>query len=192
MLVFANRFYSGKECHDRWMRVLKPGSRKGQWTDTEDRIVFEAVTNSVEQPFTRWSDLAQQLPGRVGKQVRDRWVNHLNPSINHLPFSKEDDLKLWEGHCLLGKRWVEISAKYYNSTRSENHIKNRWYSATFKKFVTSEFGPDAYRIGNEQGGLGGDLPGFSAATGTLLNPLNSKDNCSTEAAVKAEPTATQV
>jgi hypothetical protein len=81
------------------------------------------VNNSVEDPFTRWSDLAQQLPGRVGKQVRDRWVNHLNPSINHLPFSKEDDLKLWEGHCALGKRWVEISAKYFKSTRSENHIK---------------------------------------------------------------------
>jgi hypothetical protein len=51
---------------------------------------MDAVTNSIEEPFTRWSDLAQQLPGRVGKQVRDRWVNHLNPAINHLPFNKED------------------------------------------------------------------------------------------------------
>ncbi|KAL7506907.1 hypothetical protein ACHAXN_009752 [Cyclotella atomus] len=151
---------TGKECYDRWTRFLKPGSRKGQWTEAEDRIVFEAVSNSSEDPFTRWSDLAQQLPGRVGKQVRDRWVNHLNPNINHLPFSKEDDLKLWEGHCALGKRWVEISAKHFNNTRSENHIKNRWYSASFKKFITAEFGPDAYRIGNEQGGTGVDLPGF--------------------------------
>lgn len=116
-------FCSGKECYDRWTRFLKPGSRKGQWTEAEDRVVFEAVSNSPEDPFTRWSDLAQQLPGRVGKQVRDRWVNHLNPNINHLPFSKEDDLKLWEGHCALGKRWVEISAKHFNNTRSENHIK---------------------------------------------------------------------
>jgi len=155
---------SGKECHDRWTRFLKPGSRKGQWTEAEDRIVYDAVTNSIEDPFTRWSDLAQSLPGRVGKQVRDRWVNHLNPNINHLPFGKEDDLKLWEGHCALGKRWVEISSKYFKSTRSENHIKNRWYSASFKKFITGEFGPDAYRIGNEQGGLGVDLPGFRATT----------------------------
>merc|ERR1712238_237850 len=135
---------SAKECHERWIRYLKPGVRKGQWTDQEDTIVIDAVTNSSEQPFTRWSDLAQQLPGRVGKQIRDRWVNHLNPNINHLPFSREDDLLLWEGHKKLGKRWVEISTKSFSSTRSENHIKNRWYSASFKKFISNEFGPDAY------------------------------------------------
>jgi hypothetical protein len=138
---------SAKECHERWIRYLKPGVRKGQWTDHEDAIVIEAVATSSEQPFTRWSDLAQRLPGRVGKQIRDRWVNHLNPNINHLPFARDDDLLLWEGHKKLGKRWVEISTKYFESSRSENHIKNRWYSASFKKFITNEFGPDAYSGG---------------------------------------------
>jgi hypothetical protein len=138
---------TAKECHERWIRYLKPGVRKGQWTDQEDAIVIEAVTTSSEQPFTRWSDLAQRLPGRVGKQIRDRWVNHLNPNINHLPFSREDDLLLWDGHKKLGKRWVEISTKFFNCARSENHIKNRWYSASFKKFISNEFGPDAYSGG---------------------------------------------
>jgi Myb-like DNA-binding domain len=138
---------TAKECHERWIRYLKPGVRKGQWTDHEDAIVMEAVSTSSEQPFTRWSDLAQRLPGRVGKQIRDRWVNHLNPSINHLPFSREDDLLLWEGHKKLGKRWVEISTKYFNNSRSENHIKNRWYSASFKKFITNQFGAEAYSGG---------------------------------------------
>ena len=142
-----NRGRSAKECHERWIRYLKPGVRKGQWTDHEDAVVMEVVTTSTEQPFTRWSDLAQRLPGRVGKQIRDRWVNHLNPAINHLPFSREDDLNLWEGHRQLGKRWVEISTKNFNNTRSENHIKNRWYSASFKKFISNEFGPEAYNGG---------------------------------------------
>ena len=168
---------SAKECHERWIRYLKPGVRKGQWTDHEDAIVVDVVTSSAEQPFTRWSDLAQKLPGRVGKQIRDRWVNHLNPNINHMPFSKEDvsdgcvasarfcctlihfantsfhyllqDLLLWEGHKQLGKRWVEISTKFFNSSRSENHIKNRWYSASFKKFIANEFGPNAHGGGGK-------------------------------------------
>jgi len=135
---------TAKECHERWIRYLKPGVRKGQWTDHEDAIVVEAVTTSNEQPFTRWSDLASRLPGRVGKQIRDRWVNHLNPNINHMPFSRDDDLLLWNGHKKYGKRWVEISTQCFNSSRSENHIKNRWYSASFKKFIANEFGPDAY------------------------------------------------
>ena len=153
---------SAKECHERWIRYLKPGVRKGQWTDQEDAIVMEAVTGSKEQPFTRWSDLAQRLPGRVGKQIRDRWVNHLNPNINHLPFSREDDLLLWNGHQKVGKRWVEIATKFFKSSRSENHIKNRWYSASFKKFISNEFGPHAYsgskssnRSPKKEGGGGG-------------------------------------
>jgi hypothetical protein len=149
---------SAKECHERWIRYLKPGVRKGQWTDHEDAIVIDAVGTSTEQPFTRWSDLAQQLPGRVGKQIRDRWVNHLNPNINHLPFAREDDLLLWEGHKKLGKRWVEISTKYFNSSRSENHIKNRWYSASFKKFITNEFGSEAYSGGKISSSMKKDSP----------------------------------
>lgn len=79
-----------EDVQERWVRYLKPGSRKGQWTKEEDNIVQEAVEQSNENPFTRWSDLSRELPGRVGKQVRDRWVNHLNPALSHEPFSKED------------------------------------------------------------------------------------------------------
>ena len=78
------------DVQERWVRYLKPGSRKGQWTKEEDNIVREAVEQSNENPYTRWSDLSRELPGRVGKQVRDRWVNHLNPALSHEPFSKED------------------------------------------------------------------------------------------------------
>mmetsp|Transcript_45153 Transcript_45153/g.52081 ORF Transcript_45153/g.52081 Transcript_45153/m.52081 type:complete len:693 (-) Transcript_45153:10-2088(-) len=125
-------------------------ARKGQWTDAEEAIISLCVTNSSEQPFTRWTDLEQQLPGRGGKQIiRDRWVNHLNPNINHRPFSQEDDLLLWEGHTKYGKRWVEISTNSFHSTRSENHIKNRWHSAPFKTFILQKFGPDAY-LGDTQ------------------------------------------
>ena len=75
---------------ERWVRHLKPGAKKGQWTDEEDAIVSTSVLNSPEEPFSRWSELAKELPGRVGKQVRDRWVNHLNPAISRLPFTKEE------------------------------------------------------------------------------------------------------
>lgn len=139
--------YSARECHERWIRYLKPGFRKGQWTAEEDAIVMKAVTESTEQPFARWSDLAEHIPGRVGKQIRDRWINHLNPDINHLPFSRDDDLLLWTAHETIGKRWVEIAATFFKSTRSENQIKNRWHSAAFKQVIAYEFGPQVYPSG---------------------------------------------
>jgi len=114
-----------------------------EWQDHEDALVIEAVATCKHHPFTTWSQLAQKIPGRNGKQIRDRWVNHLNPNINHLPFSKEDDMKLWEGHKQLGKKWVEVSTKFFNQSRSENQCKNRWHSVQFKKFA-AEFGPSEY------------------------------------------------
>ena len=168
---------SARECHDRWTRYLKPGSRKGQWSEQEDAIVLRVIfatgglgissanemsgknkdgsskdkktrgrilVNSSGTHFTQWADLSPQLPGRTGKQIRDRWVNYLNPAINHMPFTCHDDMMLWNGHSRYGKRWVEISTKVFHSTRSENHIKNRWYSAAFKKFVYIEFGKETY------------------------------------------------
>ena len=65
--------------------------RGGAFSEEEDAIIKEYVMNSVEKPFTSWSVLAKsKLEGRAGKQVRDRWVNHLNPALNKLPFNRED------------------------------------------------------------------------------------------------------
>lgn len=108
---------------------------------------MKAVMDSKEQPFNRWSELADRLPGRVGKQIRDRWINHLNPDINHHPFSRDDDLLLWTAHAKVGKKWVEIAATFFKSSRSENQIKNRWHSAAFKQLIADEFGPHAYDSG---------------------------------------------
>ena len=115
-----------------------------KWTDQEDAILSETVLTSSEQPFKSWTSLVNLFPGRNGKKIRDRWVNHLDPNLNLAPFSREDNILLWEGRKTYGNKWVEISANCFNLTRSENHVKNQWYSASFKKFVAGEFGPEAY------------------------------------------------
>ena len=123
------------------------GKKKNpRWTDQEDSIITDAVINSLEKPFTRWCDLSQKLPNRDGKRIRDRWVNQLDPNINRLPFSREDDLLLWEGQKKFGTKWAEISRSksFFNYTRSPNQINTRWYSPPFKKFISNSFGPDAY------------------------------------------------
>ena len=77
-------------------------------------------------------------------------LNHTFRLVKQQQNTKQlQDLLLWEGHRLIGKRWVEISTKFFKGSRSENHIKNRWYSAAFKKFIAKEMGPDAYRLGND-------------------------------------------
>ena len=67
--------------------MLRPGLIKGAWTKEEDAIVRDAVIlGGVGN--VKWSVIAQDLPGRLGKQARERWYNHLDPSLNKDPWSE--------------------------------------------------------------------------------------------------------
>jgi len=49
--------------------VLNPDLVKGAWTKSEDDRILELVT---KHGATKWSMIAQHLPGRIGKQCRER------------------------------------------------------------------------------------------------------------------------
>lgn len=88
------------QCLHRWQKVLKPDLVKGPWSKEviiifcpifpymkgsifvfqndiillvrllqEDSLLIELVGNFSEK---KWSEIAEQLPGRMGKQCRER------------------------------------------------------------------------------------------------------------------------
>jgi hypothetical protein len=38
-----------------------------------------------------WSLISTHLTGRLGKQCRERWYNHLSPKISKIPWTLEED-----------------------------------------------------------------------------------------------------
>jgi len=126
---------------------------EGQWTEAEDAIIMKAVSESNAKPFTSWTALSEFLPGRTGKQIRERWFNSLDPNINKSPFTPEDDSLLWESHKQYGKKWVEIASKAFNGFRSANQVKNRWHSAKFKDIIQTKYGEGAYQRANTAAAL---------------------------------------
>lgn len=78
-----------------------------------------------------WKEVSKLIGTRTPKQCRERWVNHLNPSLKKTPWTPRQEWILFLTQKLLGNRWTEIKRIF--TERSENDVKNRWYSKFNKK-----------------------------------------------------------
>lgn len=62
---------------------------------------------------------------REGKQIKDRFINHLNKNINRHKLSTQDNLII-KWYKIYGNIWSELSKKLQE--RAPDMIKNRFYS----------------------------------------------------------------
>jgi myb proto-oncogene protein len=112
--------------------IIKMSKRK-VWASEEDSAIRTLVA---EFGIKQWTTVAREietrygLPGRTGKQCRERWHNHLDPDINKSRWTKAEDRLIFELQKLHGNRWAEIARQLPG--RTDNSIKNRYYSAIRK------------------------------------------------------------
>lgn len=94
---------------------------KKKFTEEEDLKLCQLV----EQNGARnWNIIAQSIPGRTGRQCRDRYQNYLCPGFFNGQWTKEEDELLHEKFLLMPYKWSKMM-KYFPK-RTASSIRNRW------------------------------------------------------------------
>lgn len=113
---------TAKQIMQRWRQVLNPDLRKGAWTKEEDERILQWVK---ENGTGKWKELSLSIPGRIGKQLRERWYNHLDPTLKKGGFTEAEDEMIIDMHQRVGSAWQRISEVLPG--RSANSVKNRYH-----------------------------------------------------------------
>ncbi|XP_047951383.1 transcription factor MYB14-like [Salvia hispanica] len=68
----------GKSCRLRWVNYLKPGLKRGNFSEEEQRLVVELHA----ELGNKWSAIAAKLPGRTDNEIKNFWHTHLEKRRN--------------------------------------------------------------------------------------------------------------
>lgn len=117
------------------MDPIELPSKRKHWSPQEDEAIRELVGRYTD---CKWTEISKKLQtdynliGRTGKQCRERWFNHLSPSINKDPWTIKEQTILFSKHKELGNYWANIMV--YLPGRSENAVKNQFYSLLRRQY----------------------------------------------------------
>ena len=97
----------------------KPTYKKSMWTEGEDEQLRRAIK---EVGFNNWSVVAAMVPGRTGKQCRERWFGMLSPDLAKEDWTPEEDQLLLRLHSEYGAGTFVVNSKAH---QNGHEIQNR-------------------------------------------------------------------
>ncbi|KAK4750432.1 hypothetical protein SAY87_003914 [Trapa incisa] len=71
-----------KSCRLRWANYLRPGIKRGSFTQDEENIIIHLQ----ELLGNRWAAIASYLPQRTDNDIKNYWNTHLKKKLRRLQF----------------------------------------------------------------------------------------------------------
>eukprot|EP00347_Sterkiella_histriomuscorum_P009491 403341010 len=121
-----------EDIKDRYKRLTE-ATVKGTWTQEEDSIIMREY----KKLGRNWGLIAKKVPGRSGKQIRERYVNYLEKkdNIKKEQFSEEEDDLIMKYFDIYPHDWNKISENV--KTKSASQIKKRFVNFLREKKLES-------------------------------------------------------
>ena len=110
------------DCFIRF-KSLNPYIKRGDWTNAEDSKLIHFYLAYGKN----WAKIAKHFPNRNSQQIRNRYINYLDPNISKSKFTFEEDRYILYLHSIYGNKWSKIQKHIPN--RSQDMIKNRFNSS---------------------------------------------------------------
>jgi myb proto-oncogene protein len=151
------------QCLQRWSKALNPNLEKGEchlyqclvagrvcltappylfegrWHPEEDQQLHKlAKEHGLNwKMVTRFWVTGGQCRDRTGKQIRDRWISMLDPSINKGPWTAAEDQLLLEQHSIMGNAWTKIALLLPGRTGNKAKARYRILDAMVRHITPS-------------------------------------------------------
>lgn len=107
---------TGKQIRDRFLNILRPNLKKGEWTLQEDALLM-GLSHKIGH---KWSSIAKHMPGRSEAQVKNRFYSHIKKRLEGGKGAEEEVISI--------PRFEPSSAASFlaESTEMEGEGSRRW------------------------------------------------------------------
>ena len=125
----AGRSAAGEEVQAKF----NPGRK---WTIAED----DKLVGLMRKHGHEWTKIAKEFQDKTAKQLKERWLNQLNPKVVDDAFTVDEDMKLVLYIREFGRSWSKICKLMPG--RSELMVKNRYHSFLRRRIAPTQFEPE--------------------------------------------------
>ncbi|KAL6521723.1 Transcription factor myb60 [Orobanche gracilis] len=180
-----------KSCRLRWTNYLRPGIKRGTFTDQEEKMIVQLQALLGNKADHRWAAIASYLPERTDNDIKNYWNTHLKKKLKMLQSGPghdpirgnsrmldSDDINTAK-QALHHNNTSFSGSKYASSTENISRLLKNWVRNTPKPEELSKpsfVGRNSDRSGGKNGNA--DLSeAFEALFGFGSNFESSVSNC---------------